>query len=305
MPSRFVRPEHVTRSIPARLAGPGPAVSFEFFPPKDDAAETALWGAVRRLERVRPAFVSVTYGAGGSTQERTVRVTERIARETTLTPMAHLTCVGASRAQLRRVIGSYAAAGIRNILALRGDPPGDPGGEWVPHPGGLDHAMDLVALIRELGEFTIGVAAFPDVHPASPSLEHDVDILVRKADAGASFAISQMVFDADSYLRLRDLVAARRDLPITPGLMPVTNVRQIERMSQLMGTPLPERVVGRLRAVADDPAAVRAVGVEIATELGRRMLDEGAPGLHFITMNHSTATLEVSAALGLGSAAKT
>lgn len=288
-------------AIPDHLGSDRPSVSFEFFPPKDDASEAVLWEAIRRLEKVRPAFVSVTYGAGGSTQDRTVRVTERIARETTLVPLAHLTCVGASRAQVRRVIGQYAAAGIRNILALRGDPPGDPGGEWTPHPEGLNHATDLVELIKGLGDFTVGVAAFPDVHPASPSLEQDVDVLVRKAEAGASFAVTQMVFDAETYLRLRDLVAARVDLPITPGLMPVTNLRQIQRMSELMGTPLPAAVVSRLEAVADDPAAVREVGVQIATEIAERMLAEGAPGLHFITMNRSTATLEVYDNLGLGS----
>jgi methylenetetrahydrofolate reductase (NADPH) len=297
------RPEHITRSIPRMLAARGPSISFEFFPPKDDASEAVLWEAVRRLERVRPSFVSVTYGAGGTTQDRTVRVTERIARETTLTPLAHLTCVNASVAELRQVVGQYAAAGVRSILALRGDPPGNVGGEWVPHPEGLDHAEDLVTLVRGLGDFTVGVAAFPDVHPESPSLEHDVDVLVRKHAAGASFTITQMVFDADSYLRLRDAVAARCDLPITPGLMPVTNVRQIARMSQLMGTPLPPPVVTRLEAVADDPEAVRAVGVEIATELSSRMLSEGAPGLHFITMNRSTATLEVYQNLDLAAAA--
>ena len=293
------RPAHLVASIPARLRAPEPSVSFEFMPPRSDEAERVLWDSVRRLERVRPAFVSVTYGAGGSTQDRTVRVTGRIADETSLTPLAHLTCVAASVHQLRQVVGQYAASGVRNILALRGDPPGDVRGAWTPHPEGLDHADQLVALVRGLGDFTVGVAAFPDVHPDSPDLDHDVEVLVRKADAGAEFAITQMVFDADSYLRLRDRVAARRDLPVTPGLMPVTNLRQVTRMSQLMGTPLPAPVVARLEAVKDDAEAVRAVGVEIATELGRRMLDEGAPGLHFITMNRSTATLEVHANLGL------
>jgi methylenetetrahydrofolate reductase (NADPH) len=286
-------------SIPGRLAQPRPSISFEFFPPKDDDSEAQLWTAIRDLERLRPAFVSVTYGAGGTTQDRTVRVTGRIADETTLTPLAHLTCVGASKRAVRQVVGAYAASGVRNILALRGDPPGNVRGQWTPHPEGLDHADQLVALIRGLGDFTVGVAAFPDVHPDSPDVGHDVDVLVRKADAGASFAVTQMVFDADSYLRFRDLVAARRDLPITPGLMPVTNLKQIQRMSELMGTPLPPAVVERLEAVKDDPAAVRAVGVEIATEIGQRMLDEGAPGLHFITMNRSTATLEVYENLSL------
>jgi len=293
------RPEHLVASIPARLRAPEPSISFEFFPPKDDASEDQLWLAIRRLERVRPAFVSVTYGAGGTTQDRTVRVTGRIADETSLTPLAHLTCVGASVRQLRQVVGHYAASGVRNILALRGDPPGDVRGVWTPHPEGLDHAEHLVALVRGLGDFTVGVAAFPDVHPDSPDLDHDVEVLVRKADAGAEFAITQMVFDADTYLRLRDRLAARRDLPGTPGLMPVTSIRQVSRMAELMGTPLPPAVVARLEAVKDDPQAVRAVGVEIATELGRRMLGEGAPGLHFITMNRSTATLEVHENLGL------
>ena len=293
------RPEHLVASIPARLREARPSISFEFFPPKDDESEAQLWRAIRQLERVRPAFVSVTYGAGGTTQDRTVRVTGRIADETSLTPLAHLTCVGASVRQIRQVVGQYASSGVRNILALRGDPPGNVRADWTPHPEGLDHADQLVALIKGLGDFTVGVAAFPDVHPDSPDLDHDVEVLIGKADAGASFAVTQMVFDADTYLRLRDRVAARRDLPITPGLMPVTNVRQIQRMSELMGTPLPPPVVGRLEAVKDDPAAVRAVGVEIATELGRRMLDEGAPGLHFITMNRSTATLEVFENLGL------
>ena len=298
--SRDGRPGREPQSIPGMLAADHPSISFEFFPPKDDAGESVLWDAIRRLESVRPDFVSVTYGAGGSNQDRTVRVTERIARETTLTPLAHLTCVGASVAALRQVVGLYAASGVRNILALRGDPPGDPGGAWTAHPEGLNHATDLVELVRTLGDFTIGVAAFPDVHPASPSFEHDVDVMVRKADAGASFAITQMVFDADSYLRLRDAVAARRDLPITPGLMPVTNFKQVARMSELMGTPLPAAVVQRLQAVSDDPAATREVGVQIATELADRMLSEGAPGLHFITMNRSTATLEVYRNLDLG-----
>ena len=226
--------------------------------------------------------MSVTYGAGGSSQDRTVRVTERIARETTLTPLAHLTCVGASVAALRKVVGLYAASGVRNILALRGDPPGNVGGEWVAHPEGLNHATDLVGLVRGLGDFTVGVAAFPDVHPASAGFEHDVEVWSARPMPGASFAITQMVFDADSYLRLRDAVAARRDLPITPGLMPVTNFKQVARMSELMGTPLPPAVLARLEAVADDPAATREVGVQIATELAERMLVRGrsGPALH-------------------------
>ena len=274
-------------------------ISLEFFPPKTPEGVEKLRKVRQELYALKPEFCSVTYGAGGSSQDRTVSVTERIARETTLTPLAHLTCVGASVAQLRQVVGQYAAVGIRNILALRGDPPRGGDGTWTPHPDGLSHADDLVRLIKTLGDFTVGVAAFPDVHPESASLEDDVEVLVRKADAGAEFAVTQMVFDASTYLRLRDAVAARRDLPITPGLMPVTNVKQIARMSELMGTPLPAGLVTRLSAVDGDPEAVRAVGVEIATELAQQMLADGAPGLHFITMNRSTATLEVYENLGL------
>ena len=298
--STLPQAEHVTRSIPEVLAAEGASYSFEFFPPKDDAAEQTLWEAIRRLERVRPTFVSVTYGAGGSTRDRTVRVTGRISRETTLTPMAHLTCVGASVAELRQVVGEYAGAGVRNVLALRGDPPGGPGAAWTAHPEGLNHADELVALVRSLGTFTVGVAAFPDRHPESPSLDHDAEVLVRKADAGAEFAVTQFVFDADSYVRLRDRVAARgRALPIIPGLMPVTSFAQVSRMAQLSGTPLPEAVVARLEKAGDQPAAVREIGVQIATELAQRLLAEGAPGLHFYTMNRSTATLEVYRNLGV------
>jgi methylenetetrahydrofolate reductase (NADPH) len=214
--------------------------------------------------------------------------------------MAHLTCVGSSVTALRQVVGQYAGAGIRNVLALRGDPPGGPGTPWTPHAEGLNHADELVALIRSLGNFTVGVAAFPDGHPESSSLNQDADVLVSKADAGAEFAVTQFVFDADSYVRLRDRVVARgRNLPIIPGLMPVTSFAQVRRMAEMSGTPLPPSVVSRLEAVADDPDAVREVGVQIATELSQRLLAEGAPGLHFYTMNRSLATLRVYANLGV------
>lgn len=293
-------PDAPLSTIPALLAAPDPALSFEFFPPKDDAGEATLWDAVRRLERVRPAFVSVTYGAGGTTRDRTVTATERIAAQTTLTAMAHLTCVGAPVAALRHVIGRYAAAGISNVLAIRGDPAGGLGTPWQRHPEGLDHAEDLVRLVKSLGRFTVGVAAFPDKHPESPSLDHDAEVLVRKEAAGAEFAITQFVFDVDAFLRLRDRVAARgARLPIVPSIMPVTSYPQLTRMAQLSGQPLPTAVTDRLDAVADDPAAVRVVGVQIATELTARLLREGAPGVHFITMNRSAATQEVVDALAL------
>jgi methylenetetrahydrofolate reductase (NADPH) len=287
-------------SIADLLRAPGPTLSFEFFPPQTDAGEQALWRAIRELEPLRPGFVSVTYGAGGSTRDRTTRVTQRIAAETTLTAMAHLTCVGASRAELRRVIACYADAGIRNILALRGDPTAGPGTPWISAADGLTHADELVAMIRSLGSFAVGVAAFPDGHPESADRASDIATLRRKSAAGAQFAVTQFFFDADSYLRLRDAADADGiDLPITPGLMPVTNVAQIERFAALSGAAFPTALAERLHAVAHDEEAVRAVGVEVAAELGGRLLAEGAPGLHFYTLNRSTATREVAAILGL------
>jgi methylenetetrahydrofolate reductase (NADPH) len=274
--------------------------SFEFFPPRDDAAEAVLWQAIRRLEPLAPSFVSVTYGAGGTTRDRTTRVTAQIARETTLTPVAHLTCVGASRAEVRHVVGAYADGGVGAVMALRGDPPGGPGQPWTAHPEGLDHAVDLVRLVREVSGFSVGVAAFPDGHPESTDPEQDARVLVAKADAGAEFAITQFFFDPAAYFRLRDRVAALGcSIPVIPGIMPITNFGQIERFAQFSGAPLPVGLVRRLHAVADDPAAVRRLGVEVATAMCAQLLDGGAPGLHFYTLNRSTATLEVFADLGL------
>jgi methylenetetrahydrofolate reductase (NADPH) len=290
----------VHESLRDLLATGQKSFSFEFFPPKDDAGEEALWVALRRLEALRPTFVSVTYGAGGSTRDRTVRITQRIARDTTLTPVAHLTCVSATAAELRQVVGQYADAGVRNVLALRGDPPGGPTAPWVPTPGGLDHADDLVRLLREAGSFCVGVAAFPDKHPESADLDHDADVLVAKHRAGAEFAVTQLFLHARAWVDLVERVRARgSDLPIVPGIMPITSLAQASRFAELSGVAVPPTVRARLQAAGPDPAAVRAEGIALATELCRDLLDAGAPGLHFYTLNRSTATLEIYQGLGL------
>lgn len=286
----------MVRSSPlsARLTGDPPSFSFEFFPPKSDAGESTLWTTIRELESLSPTFVSVTYGAGGSTRDRTVRITERIATETTLNPVGHLTCVGQSREELRSVIGQYAAVGVNDVLALRGDPPGGVGAAWEAHPGGLNNAVELVEMLRCLGRFCVGVAAFPGGHPEAASLQRDAQVLADKAEAGAEFAVTQFFFRPDDYFSLVD--RSRRlgcDIPILPGIMPITNVRQIVRFAELSGAQVPDEVVARLEPVRDEPDAVRETGVQIATSLCEELLAGGAPGLHFYTLNRSRATREI------------
>jgi methylenetetrahydrofolate reductase (NADPH) len=292
------------RSLGEILSSGQRSFSFELFPPKTDEGERILWQTVREIEALRPTFVSVTYGAGGSTRDRTVRLTGEIAQETTLTPVAHLTCVGASRDELSYVVGQYAAEGVNTMLALRGDPPTGLDAPWQPHPGGLDHAVQLVELIRSLGTFSVGVAAFPEGHPESADLEQDARVLALKQLAGAEFAITQLFFSVEDYERLIERSLAHGcTMPIVPGIMPVTNVAQIERFAALSGAAFPADLAERFGRVADDADAVVRLGVDVAAEMCQKLLKIGAPGLHFYTLNRSHSTIEVYQALGLGAAA--
>jgi methylenetetrahydrofolate reductase (NADPH) len=294
---RLWRPR--TPSIADLLAaGDRPLFSFEFFPPKDEIQQRQLWQAVRELESLGPDFVSVTYGASGSTRERTITATEAISQHTTLRAMAHLTCASQSRDQLRRVIGAYAAAGVHHVLAIRGDMPGGLRVPWEAHPQGLQNATELVAMVRELGNFCVGVAAFPDAHPERNDFDLDAQVLAAKARAGASFAITQLFFTADDYFALVARVRSLGcDIPIIPGIMPITNVRQVTRFAELSGAALPRSVTDRINEVADDDDKVRRVGIMIGTELAEELLSRGAPGLHFFTQNRSRATREIYANL--------
>ena len=295
LPSRMPGGAETVRDL---IAAGERSFSFEFFPPKDAEGERALWTALRQLEPLQPTFVSVTYGAGGSTRDRTVRVTEQIAHETSMTPLGHLTCVGHSREELRGVVGAYAGAGVRNVLALRGDPVGGPAMPFEAHPQGMRYAVQLVELIKGLGDFCVGVAAFPEAHPAAASKQADAQVLADKARAGADFAITQLFFRATDYVDLVERVTALGvDIPIIPGIMPITNLAQITRMTQLCGAALPAEVVARVSRHDGDPAAVRAEGIAIATELCDTLLSQGAPGLHFYTLNRSRATREIYAGL--------
>ena len=269
--------------------------SFEFFPPKDVEGEERLWAAMSQLESIAPDFISVTYGAGGSTRDRTIRITSEITARTHIPTVAHLTCVGSTRDELIDILSKYRDAGIKSILALRGDPTGGPRAPWSATEGGLNHADELVTLAAEFGGFTIGVAAFPDGHPSSNgNLDKDVQVLLEKEKRGATFATTQFFFEADRWKNLVDKLAAQgSSLPIIPGILPVTNVKQLNRMAELSGVPIPASISDAFAKVESNPEDVRKLGVEIATKLCEDLLEAGAPGLHFYTMNTSSATREI------------
>ena len=269
--------------------------SFEFFPPKTDAAQLTLGRTIAELEPLAPSFVSVTYGAGGSTRARTHDVVAWVRKETVITPMAHLTCQGHVRSEITEILDNYRAAGVENILALGGDAPSDPGDA---RPSDYAYAIELVADVKAAGDFSIGVAAHPELHPRSPNRADDRRWLAEKLTV-ADFAITQFFFEVDHYLRLVDeLTALGCARPVVAGIMPVTNKAQVQRMASLSGAAFPAWLAERLDAV-ETPEDVRRVGVDAATELCADLLAAGAPGLHFYTLNRSTATREIYAALGL------
>ena len=272
--------------------------SFEFFPPKDDLGQEQLWQALQRLAPLAPDFVSVTYGANGSQRDRTIGVTKRLATATGLSTVGHLTCASQSRQELVGVIDQYAAVGVDAVFAIRGDMPGGATVPWQPHPEGLRNATELVELIRARTDLAVGVAAFPDPHPARRDPALDARVLRDKWAAGASFAITQLFFSAQSYFDMVDRVRTLGcPIPIIPGIMPITMISQVVKFAEMSGAVLPADVRTRLDAVADDPAVVRKIGVAIGTELSQELLDRGAPGLHFFTQNRSAATRAIWANL--------
>lgn len=270
-----------------------PTFSVELFPPKDEPGEERLWAALDEISKLQPNFVSVTYGAGGSSRDRTIRITSEITKRTGIETVAHLTCVGSTREELAEVLAGYRAGGVESILALRGDPPGGPRAPWQKTIGGFEHSDELVSLARDQG-FRVGIAAFPDGHPASDNFEKDIDVLLEKEKRGASFATTQFFFGVSKYIRLVEALRARGStLPVIAGILPITNQNQLKRMAELSGAPVPDSILERIEKSSD----IRATGVEIAIELARELLEYGVPGLHFYTMNSAQSTIEIAKAV--------
>ena len=287
-------------SLALRFSGmEGIGVSFEFFPPRTEEMERTLWRSILRLAPLEPSFVSVTYGAGGSTRDRTHATVRRILDETSLAPAAHLTCVAASREEVDDVARSYHAAGVRHIVALRGDPP-ESGVPFTPHPGGYPHAVDLVAGLRRIADFDISVAAYPETHPEAPGPDFDLDNLKRKLDAGASRAITQFFFDTEPFLRFRDRVRrAGVEAPLIPGILPVTNFGQVSRFAKMCGASVPLWLSRLFESLEEDPEARKLVAAMVAGEQCRILAAEGVSGFHFYTLNRADLTFAICHMLGL------
>ena len=275
-------------------------VSFEFFPPRTRKMEETLWQAIRRLEPLGPRFISVTYGAGGSTRERTHATVARILKETALKPAAHLTCIGATREEVDAVIRDYWDLGVRHIVALRGDPADGEGTPYTPHPGGYANAAELTAGIRRIADFEVSVSAYPEKHPDSPDFAADIDMLKAKVDAGATRAITQFFFDNDLYFRYLDRVrAAGIDIPITPGFIPILNFRQVAKFAALCGTHMPSRIAGRYEGLDDDPETRKLVAATIAAEQASDLAAQGVTDFHFYTLNRADLVFAICHLLGL------
>lgn len=282
--------------ISEALATQRPFFSFEFFPPRTDEAHLHLLETARTLRDLRPAFVSVTYGAGGSTRARTVEVSKQIQNTVGINVMAHVTCAGSSRAEIRGLLNELEAAGIENVLALRGDPPG--GAAFETPPGGFEHAGDLIAMLERTYHFCIGAACYPEKHIEAASFEEDLAFLKRKADAGAEFLITQLFFDNDKYFEFVDRARALGiTVPILPGIMPITNFEQIRRFTAMCGATIPPKLLAELQVRRDEPKAVEELGVAYATLQCTDLLRRGAPGIHFYTLNKSPATRAIVSAL--------
>ncbi len=285
----------------ASRSGAAPvAVSFEFFPPKTSEMEEALWQSIQRLAPLQPHFVSVTYGAGGTTRQRTHSTVARILEETQLRPAAHLTCIGASRAEIDEVVRDYWDIGVRHIVALRGDPPAGVGAKYEPHPDGYQTSADLVAGIKRIGDFEITVSAYPEKHPEAMSFDQDIDALKAKIDAGATRAITQFFFENDCYLRYLDKVRGRGiDIPIVPGLVPVQNFKQTASFATRTGASVPAWLASRFEGLEDDPATRRLVAAAVAAEQALDLVDRGVRDFHFYTMNKADLVFAICHLLGL------